>query len=169
MPKRELDAFDRRILEALQAEGRLTNAELAERIGLSATPCLRRVKALERDGLIEGYRATLGRQAVGLGLTVMVGVKVDGHRDDHATAIQEAFQAMPEVVACHLVSGESDFLLEVVVPDLARYERFLLGTLLKLPMVKDIRSNFVIRTVKAAAPLPLAHLMAGCPQPSLGV
>ncbi|MBF0392339.1 MAG: Lrp/AsnC family transcriptional regulator [Alphaproteobacteria bacterium] len=158
MPKMDLDGFDRRILAALQAEGRLTNAELADRIGLSATPCLRRVKTLERGGVIEGYRAAIGRQAIGLGLTVMVGVKVDGHRDGNATAIQEAFQAMPEVVACHLVSGESDFLLEVVVPDLGAYERFLLGTLLKLPMVKDIRSNFVIRTVKAGAPLPLAHL-----------
>lgn len=155
---RSLDGFDRRILQILQTEGRLPNSELAERVGLSATPCLRRVKALEEAGIITGYRAELDRQRLGLGLTVLVGVKVDGHRDDNATAIQEAFQAMPEVISCHLVSGESDFLLQVVVPDLASYERFLLGTLLKLPMVKDIRSNFVIRTVKDAAPLPLAHL-----------
>lgn len=149
------DSYDRRILDILQTEGRLTNAELAERIGLSPTPCLRRVKALEKSGAIKGYRAILDRAGVGLGLTVFVGLKVDGHRDENATAIQEALIAMPEVVSCHLISGETDFLLQVVVPDLASYERFLLGTLLKLPMVKDIRSNVVIRSVKENASLPL--------------
>lgn len=88
----------------------------------------------------------------------MVGVKVDGHRDESATAIQEAFKGMPEIVSCHLVSGEADFLLEVVVTDLKGYERFLLGKLLKLPMVKDIRSSFVIRTVKDRTALPLDQL-----------
>lgn len=153
-----LDATDLRILAALQADGRISNADLADQVGLSATPCLRRVKALEQAGVIAGYRAHLNRAQIGLGLTVMVGVKVDGHRDENATAIQNHFCAMPEVVACHLVSGESDFLLQVVVPDLASYEELLLGKLLKLPMVKDIRSNFVIRTVKDNAPLPLGHL-----------
>ncbi len=151
-----LDALDYRILQTLQSEGRIANSELADRVGLSATPCLRRVKALEQAGVITGYRAELDRQSIGLGLTVLVGVKVDGHRDANATAIQEAFRTMPEVISCHLVSGEIDFLLQVVVPDLARYEQFLLGTLLKLPMVKDIRSSFVIRTVKDNAALPLA-------------
>lgn len=155
---KSLDDFDRRILQTLQVEGRLPNTDLANRVGLSATPCLRRVKALEQAGVIAGYRADLDRGRVGLGLTVMVGVKVDGHRDESATAIQEAFKAMPEVVSCHLVSGEADFLLEVVVTDLQGYERFLLGKLLKLPMVKDIRSSFVIRTVKDKAPLPLQQL-----------
>lgn len=152
------DKIDIAILQTLQAEGRLPNSDLADRVGLSATPCLRRVKALEQAGAITGYRACLDRKHVGLGLTVMVGVKVDGHRDANATAIQEAFDAMPEIISCHLISGESDFLLEVVIPDLASYEKFLLGKLLKLPMVKDVRSNFVIRTVKDEAPLPLAHL-----------
>lgn len=150
-----LDALDLKILTELQSDGRITNAELADRIGLSATPCLRRVKALEQEGAIIGYRALLDRAKVGLGLTVMVGVKVDGHRDENARAIQEAFIGMPEVVSCHLLSGETDFLLEVLVPDLAHYEQFLLGKLLLLPMVKDIRSNIVIRTVKENAPLPL--------------
>ncbi|WP_245987059.1 Lrp/AsnC family transcriptional regulator [Azospirillum thermophilum] len=152
---KSMDEFDRRILRELQMEGRLPNTELADRIGLSATPCLRRVRALEQGGVIRGYRADLDRTRIGLGLTVMVGVKVDGHRDDSATAIQQAFRAMPEVVSCHLISGEADFLLEVVVADLPSYERFLLGTLLTLPMVKDVRSNFVIRTVKDRTPLPL--------------
>ncbi|MBN8910811.1 MAG: Lrp/AsnC family transcriptional regulator [Rhizobiales bacterium] len=150
-----LDELDLKILTALQADGRITNADLADRIGLSATPCLRRVRALEQEGAIKGYRALLDRTKVGLGLTVMVDVKVDGHRDENARAIQAAFIEMPEVVACHLLSGETDFLLEVVVPDLAHYEQFLLGKLLLLPMVKDIRSNIVIRTVKETAPLAL--------------
>lgn len=150
-----LDELDLKILTALQADGRMTNADLADRIGLSATPCLRRVKALEQAGAIKGYRALLDRAKVGLGLTVMVGVKVDGHRDENARAIQAAFIEMPEVIACHLLSGETDFLLEVVVPDLAHYEQFLLGKLLLLPMVKDIRSSIVIRTVKETAPLSL--------------
>lgn len=154
MPAR-LDVLDRRILEILQTEGRLPNSELADRVGLSATPCLRRVRALEEAGVITGYRAMLDRAQVGLGLTVLVGLKVDGHRDENARAIQEALRDMPEVVSCHLVSGETDFLLQVVVADLTSYEQFLLGTLLKLPMVKDIRSNIIIRTVKENAPLPL--------------
>jgi Lrp/AsnC family leucine-responsive transcriptional regulator len=158
MPKQILDSFDRRILETLQGDGRLSNVELADRIGLSPTPCLRRVKALETAGLIRGYKAELDRGGVGLGLTVMVGVKIDGHRDENASAIQDAFRAMTEVVACHIVSGESDFLLETVFPDIASYERFLFGKLLALPMVKDIRSNIVLRTVKENAPLPLDHL-----------
>jgi Lrp/AsnC family leucine-responsive transcriptional regulator len=152
------DAIDRSILQNLQNDGRLTNAELAERVGLSPTPCLRRVKALEESGVIAGYRAELDRGKLGLGLMVMVGVKVDGHRDESATAIQLAFNRMPEVVSCHLISGDADFLLEVALPDLQAYEAFLLGKLLKLPMVKDVRSHFVIRTVKAKGPLPLDHL-----------
>lgn len=161
VPTTELDSFDLRILDALQRDGRLTNVELAERIGLSPTPCLRRVKALESAGIISGYKAVLDRAKVGLGLTIIVGVKIDGHRDENASAVQEAFRAMPEVVSCHCVSGESDFLLETVFPDIASYEAFVFGTLLTLPMVKDIRSNFVLRRVKEAAPLPLGQLAGG--------
>jgi Lrp/AsnC family transcriptional regulator, leucine-responsive regulatory protein len=158
MPMQSIDSFDRRILEVLQTEGRLSNVELADRIGLSPTPCLRRVKALEASGIIRGYRAELDKGGVGLGLTVIIGVKVDGHRDENAAAAQAAFRAMPEVVACHLVSGESDFLLETVFPDIASYEAFLFSKLLTLAMIRDIRSNIVIRSVKEAAPLPLGHI-----------
>lgn len=163
MPSSDLDAIDRHILEALQADGRLSVVELADKVGLSPSPCLRRVKRLEADGHIAGYRASLSRERIGLGLTVFVGVKVDGHRDENATALQLAIKAMPEVVSAHLVSGEADFLLEVVVPDLKRYEEFLVGRLLKLPMIKDIRSNFAIRMVKLDAALPLGHLAAPVP------
>jgi Lrp/AsnC family leucine-responsive transcriptional regulator len=153
-----VDRVDCRLLEILQREGRLSNAAIAERVHLSPSPCLRRVKTLEEDGVIEGYRAVVGREAVGLGLTVFVEIKVEGHSDRLAEEIEAAVNAMPEVVACHIVSGAADFLLEVVVPDLRAYERLLLGSLLKLPAVLDVRSNFAIRTVKAPAPLPLGHL-----------
>lgn len=154
----KLDNLDRRILAALQRDARLSNVQLAEEVGLSPSPCLRRVRLLEESGVIRGYHADLDRAAVGLGLTVFVGVRVERHHDETSSAFREAVVGLEEVVSCHLVSGESDFLLQVVVSDLAAYERFLLGTLLKLPGVSDIRSNFAIATVKSHAPLPLGHL-----------
>ncbi|MEJ2479090.1 MAG: Lrp/AsnC family transcriptional regulator [Acidihalobacter sp.] len=158
MPNPKIDRYDRRILELLQSDGRLSNIELADRIGLSPSPCLRRVRLLEESGAIQGYGARLDRERIGLGLTVFVNVKVERHREEQAEAFCAAVAELPEVVSAHLVSGESDFLLQVAVPDLKDYERFLTGTLLKLPGVSDIRSNFAIRTVKPASPLPLAHL-----------
>jgi Lrp/AsnC family transcriptional regulator, leucine-responsive regulatory protein len=158
MPKSELDGIDRRIITELQADARLSNVELADRVGLSPSPCLRRVKRLEREGYIEGYRAALRRDRVGLGFSVFLAVKIEGHANERAVKFEEAISAMPEVIACHLVSGEADYLLEVVVPDLEHYQRFLVGSLLNLPIVREVRSNIAIQTVKAGAPLPLGHL-----------
>jgi Lrp/AsnC family transcriptional regulator, leucine-responsive regulatory protein len=150
-----MDALDRQMLTILQRDGRISNAALAEQLHLSPSPCLRRLRALERDGVIAGYRAELDRVKLGLGLTVFVEVKVEGHSDRTAEAISQALRAAPEVVAAHIVSGSADFLLEVVVADLAAYERLLFGTLLRLPNVTDVRSNFALRAVKARAPLPV--------------
>jgi Lrp/AsnC family leucine-responsive transcriptional regulator len=150
-----LDPLDGKILAALQEEGRLSNVELAERVGLSPSPCLRRVKRLEEEGYIAGYKAKVDRRRLGLGMTIFVGVKVDGQRDANANTFQEAMRKLPEVVACHMVSGDADFLLEVVVADLAAYDGFLSRTLLAMPMVRDIRSNFAIRTVKADGSVPV--------------
>ena len=158
MPKLDLDTIDCRIVTELQADARLSNVELAERVGLSPSPCLRRVKRLERDGYIIGYRAALNRERVGLGFSVFVGVKIDSHANERALTFEEAVCALPEVIACHLVSGEADYFLEVVVPDLAHYQRFLIGRLLNMPIVREVRSNIAIQTVKAGAPLPLGHL-----------
>jgi Lrp/AsnC family leucine-responsive transcriptional regulator len=158
MPKLDLDAIDQRIVAALQADGRLSNVDLADKVGLSPSPCLRRVKRLEREGYIEGYRAALRRQRVGLSLSVFVGVKIDGHANERALVFEEAATAMPEVIACHMISGDADYLLEVVVPDLEGYQHFLVGKLLNLPMVREVRSNIAIQTLKAGAPLPLGHL-----------
>ncbi len=164
MPNPDLDAIDRRIVAALQADGRLANVELAERVGLSPSPCLRRVKRLERDGYIEAYRAMLQRGRVGLGLTVFVGVKIDSHANDRAETFQTAIVAMPEIVACHLVAGDVDYLLEVVVPDLAHYQDFLVGQLLNLSIIREVRSSIAIETLKAGAPLPLDHLEPAPPK-----
>ena len=153
----ELDETDRRILGALQRNGRLPNVELAEEVGLSPSPCLRRVKRLEQDGVIAGYRAVLDRRRVGLGLTLFVEIKLGGHSEAVARELEQALLALDEVVAAHIVSGQSaDFLLEVVVPDLEAYEELLLGTLLGLPGVADVNSNFAIRTIKSVGPLPLS-------------
>src|ERR1700687_2029294 len=111
MPKTDLDPADRRIVAELQSDGRLSNVELADKVGLSPSPCLRRVKRLERDGYIEGYRAALRRDRVGLGFSVFVGVKIDGHANERALSFEKAVVALPEVVACALVSGESDYFL----------------------------------------------------------
>ena len=158
MPKTDLDAIDCRIVAALQADGRLANIDLADKVGLSPSPCLRRVKRLERDGYIDAYRAVLRRERVGLGFSVFVGVKIDGHANERALGFEKAVVAMPEVVACHLVSGEADYFLEIVVPDLDHYRRFLVEKLLDLPIVREVRSNIAIQTLKAGAPLPLDHL-----------
>src|SRR5919107_5646092 len=158
MPYINLDAIDLRILSALQSDGRLTNQELADQVGLSPSPCLRRVRRLERDGFIRTYRAVLDREAVGLGLTVFVDIKVEKHSRDNAAALQEALAGMPEVVACHMVSGAADFIAEIVVPNLKAYERLLTERLLTLPMVGDIRSNFALTRVKSDGALPLTHL-----------
>jgi Lrp/AsnC family transcriptional regulator, leucine-responsive regulatory protein len=155
MPKSQLDAIDRRIIKELQADARLSNVELADRVGLSASPCLRRVKRLEQEGVIEGYRAVLCRDRIGLGFSVFLAVKIDGHANERAVTFEDTVCAMPEVLACHLVSGEADYLLEVVVADLAHYQQFLVGCLLSMPIVREVRSNIAIQTRKAGAALPL--------------
>jgi Lrp/AsnC family leucine-responsive transcriptional regulator len=150
-----MDATDRLILTQLQADGRVPNATLAERVHLSPSPCLRRLKRLEGDGTIRGYRAILDRRRIGLGLTVFVEVKVTSHSRGRADEFAGAVAGIDAVVGCYIVAGQADFLLEVAVPDLAAYERLLLEEILELPGVTDVRSNIVIRTIKESGPLPL--------------
>jgi Lrp/AsnC family transcriptional regulator, leucine-responsive regulatory protein len=150
-----MNDVDRAILRHLQADGRLANATLAERVHLSPSPCLRRLKRLENDGTIRGYRALLDRRKVGLGLTVFVELKVGGQSRRRAEELEKAVAKIDEIVACYIVAGDADFMLEVVVSDLAAYEHLLLHKLLGLPGVSNVRSNFTIRTVKEPGPLPL--------------
>lgn len=143
----KLDAYDRRIIAILQTEGRISNIDLAERIGLSPSPCLRRVRLLEERGIITGYSARIGRQAAGLGLTVFVEVSVTRHSRENAGSVQQRLGALPGCVACHMVSGEADFLIEMVVADLPAYETILTEHLLSMPEIATVRSNFSLRPI----------------------
>ena len=149
--------MDRAIVSRLQADGRIANVDLADAISLSPSACLRRVKALESDGIIDGYRAEVNRVKAGLGLTVFIELQVEGHSRETSARIEQALTAIPAVVACHVISGAADFLVEAAVPDLARYEQLLLDEILTITGVGNARSTFAIRTVLSRGPLPLDH------------
>ena len=158
MPTTAWDKTDRAILQHLQGDGRVANVELAEAVALSPSSCLRRTKALESAGLISGYRAELDRERLGLGLTVFIALKVEQHSRETSRTIEAALTAIPAVVACYVISGEADFLVEAVVPSLGDYERFLLDQVLAIGPVTDARSTFAIRTVLSRGPLPVDQL-----------
>jgi Lrp/AsnC family leucine-responsive transcriptional regulator len=158
VPEQHYDKTDRAILRRLQQDGRLANVELADAVALSPSSCLRRTKALEQAGLIAGYRAELDRDRMGLGLTVFVALRVAQHSRQTSRLIEDSLLAIPNVVACHVVSGEADFLVEVVVPSLAAYEELLLDKILAIEPVTDARSTFAIRTVLSRGPLPVDAL-----------
>jgi len=151
------DRVDRAIVARLQRDGRIANVDLADAIVLSPSACLRRVKALESSGIIAGYHAEVSRARAGLGLTVFIGLKVEGHSRETSSQIEQALLAIPAVVACYVVSGADDFLVEAAVPDLASYEQVLLDQILAIPPVTEARSTFAIRTVLSRGPLPLDH------------
>ena len=151
-----LDRIDRRLLAALQDDARLTVAELAERVALSTSPCWRRVRRLEQAGYIEGYHAHLSAAKLGYGITAFVSVVMGSHTQDVARAFEAAVQDIPQVVACHNVSGEYDFLLEVVATDLAAYGEFARNVLQGLPGVRELHSSFSLMSIKARRRLPLA-------------
>jgi Lrp/AsnC family leucine-responsive transcriptional regulator len=157
MPPVSGDHIDRAILTALQRDGRIANIDLAEEISLSPSACLRRVKALEASGVIEGYRAEVSRAQAGLGLTAFVGLKVGGHSRETSRQVEEALTAIPAVVACYLTSGQDDVMIEVAVRDLADYEQVLLDQILAIPAVLTAQTTFAIRTVLSRGPVPLTH------------
>ena len=156
--RRDARPLRRRDPRELQRDARLSNAELAARIGLSAAPTWRRVKWLEEQGYITGYRAELDRRKIGLG--VLAFVRVDAERNTAAAtrALEDAIRALPEVIACHYISGAGTFELQVMATDLDAFSRFSLDTLFNLPNVKDMHTSFSLGEVKAGAALPLAHL-----------
>ena len=155
-----LDRYDVAILTELQREGRLSNAELAQRIGLSAAPTWRRVKRLETIGVITGYRAEVDRRRIGLG--VMAFVRLDAERNTGVATreLEEAIRQLPEVIACHYISGAGTFELQVMATDLDAFSRFSVETLLNLPHVKDIHTSFSLGEVKSEGALPLNHMAA---------
>jgi len=155
MAAAELDRTDLLLLAELQRNGRLTNADLAERIHLSPSACLRRVQRLERDGVIAGYRADVSAERLGLGLQAFVRVQLKHHDSAAVAGFAALVNGWEEVVACHALTGDMDYLLQVVVRDLEHFSRFLLDRLLNQPAVDDVNSSFVLRTVKADRGLPL--------------
>ena len=154
-----LDRYDLAILQALQADARLSNAELASRIGLSAAPTWRRVKWLEEQGYITGYRAEIDRRKIGLGVLAFVRLDAERNNSESTRELEDAIRARPEVVACHYISGAGTFELHVVATDLDAFSRLAMDVLFKLPNVKDLHTSFSLGEVKAGAALPLQHLL----------
>ena len=154
-----LDAVDRRILRVLQAEGRVTYDELASQVGLSASAALRRVKRLEEAKVIAGYVALVAPERVGLGLTAYINVRLEKHTETHKRNPMDLFRASvqtwPEVVECAALTGEMDYLLRVMVEDMAHYSRFIMDTLLKHPSVQDCKTSFVLDRVKNTTVVPV--------------
>jgi Lrp/AsnC family leucine-responsive transcriptional regulator len=152
-----LDEIDRKIIAALQAEGRLAIVDLADKVGLSPTPCQRRVKRLEEEGLITRYAALVSPAAMGFGLQALVEVTLEDHSEKTVEAFEAAIRARTEVVACYAVTGDMDFLLHVFATDLNSFSDFALKALLRMPGVKGTRSSFIMQAVKsdlAWAPSP---------------
>ena len=151
----QIDKFDWAILYELQKNARLTNAELAQRVGLSAAPCWRRVRALEEAGYITGYHATLDRHKLGLGVLAFVRVDAAQNTADITLRMEESIRLLPEVTTCHYISGAGTFELQVVARDLESFSGFVRNVLLRLPNVKDVHTTFSLGEVKASSALPL--------------
>jgi DNA-binding Lrp family transcriptional regulator len=152
-----IDKVDKEILFRLQRDGRLSNARLAEQLGLSETACWRRLKRLEELGAIEGYQAILNRRALGLGVMAFVQIVFTQHSEEVTAEFERIIQGCPNVLTCHNTSGEADFLLQVVASDLDDYSRFIDKVLRKIPSVSSIRSNISLRELKATNRLPVVE------------
>jgi Lrp/AsnC family transcriptional regulator, leucine-responsive regulatory protein len=154
----DLDRYDIAILRELQQDARLSNTELAARIGISAAPTWRRVRWLEEQGFITGYRAELDRRKIGLGVLAFVRLDADRNTATSTRQLEDAIRRIPEVISCHYISGSGTFELQVMATDLDAFSKFSLDVLLNLPHVKDLHTSFSLGEVKAGAALPLTHL-----------
>ena len=155
MPKSTLDVIDRKIVAALQSDAHLTVLQLAERVGLSASPCARRVRLLEASGVIKGYVAVIDQKAVGLPVSVFASIKLERQREEELDRFARAVAQWPEVLDCYLMTGQRDFLMRIVVRDLEAYEHFLKDKLTRLDGVASIESSFALGQVKRSNALPL--------------
>ena len=155
MPKLELDEIDRRMLRELQVDGRLSNVELAARVGLSPSPCLRRLRHLEREGVIQRYAALLDAKALGLDVTAFISVRLERNAEEVLESFEAAVRRRPEVLECYPVTGDADFLLKIVTADLAAYERLMRDFLLRLPGVSNAHTSFTMTPVKRDTMLPI--------------
>lgn len=155
MPKFELDAIDRRILTALQEDGRMTNQQLAERVGLSPSPCLRRVRALEDSRAIDRYVALVDPEIAGLSVSAFVRVRLDRQDDRHLAMFEEAVRDVPEVMECYLMTGDADYQLRVLVPSLDAFEDFLRSKLTRIDGVSEVTTSFALRPIVYRTAIPL--------------
>lgn len=154
-----MDAYDRRILDCLQRDAGLSNLQLAERVGLSPSPCLRRVQKLEAMGLLQQRVAVLNAEKLGLGLTVLIHISMDKHTPERFAHFEQAVRDFEEVQQCYLITGQSaDYQLKVVVPDMAHYQHFLLDKLTRIEGVSGVHSSFVMRRVVDTTALPLSYV-----------
>ncbi len=151
----KLDHIDHKILRHLQENARITNAELADRVGLSPTPCLRRLRRLEADGVIKGYHTEIDREALGVNVTVIILVKLEREDDKTLREFEKAIKDRDEVMECYLVTGKFDYFIRVVVPSLATYETFLSETMLRMPNIATVESSFTLREVERKVVMPL--------------
>ena len=152
----KLDSTDKKILSCMQRNARITNLELAEKIGLSPTPCSRRVKRLEDSGLIEGHITVLNQQMLGLNVTAMISISMDRHTPERFENLEEKIAGLPEIIECSIVTGQSaDYLIKAVLPDMTYYEEFLLGRLTRIEGVTGVHSSFVLRQVIKKNELPI--------------
>jgi Lrp/AsnC family leucine-responsive transcriptional regulator len=157
-----LDRTDRRILDLIQRNGRISNLELAETVGLSPTPCARRLRRLEESGLIRDTVTLLDQDALGLKLTAYIGISMDRHTPDRFAAFEAEVTSYPEVLECSVVTGQAaDYLLKAVLPDMQHYEQFLLGRLTRIPGVTGVHSSFELRRVVQRTVLPLDYMAGG--------
>jgi Lrp/AsnC family leucine-responsive transcriptional regulator len=153
----ELDRYDRQILEILQSDGRISNQDLADRIGLSPSPCLRRVRTLEEAGLITGYRALLDAKKLGLSLMALIGISMDQHTPERFANLEKAIAEIPEILECLLITGQqSDYQLKVVVRDMDAYQDLLLNKITRIQGVTGVHTSFVLRKVVDRTSLPVA-------------
>ncbi|MBV4367479.1 Lrp/AsnC family transcriptional regulator [Erwinia sp. BNK-24-b] len=150
-----LGAAEIKILKLLQDDARITNQVLAEKSGMSASPCWRKVRKLEEDDVIQGYRAVLNRKKIGLGVMVFVRVVIDSHSEAEARKFEEEVTALEEVVSCYSIGGDADFLLQVVAQDLDAYADFAMSVVRRLPGIKEMQSMFVLKEIKPLASLPI--------------
>jgi len=161
MPEMPLDAIDRRILAVLQENARVSNVELAESAGVSASPCWRRVRELERTGVISRYVTLVDPAAVGLPVSVFIQVSLEKQVESALEVFENAILERPEVMECYLMTGDADYMLRVVVADLEAYERFLMDHLTRVPAVANIRSSFALKQVKYRTALPVFDSQTG--------
>ncbi|WP_027062807.1 Lrp/AsnC family transcriptional regulator [Mesorhizobium loti] len=155
MPRTRLDDIDRKIIDALQADGRMTAQQLADQVGLSASPCARRVRILEDRGVITGYAALIDQDLVGLPISVFASIRLERQRESELERFNTAIARWPEVVDCYLMTGQRDYLLRVVVRDLHAYDRFLKEKLTRLDGVASIESSFALAQIKRSNRLPV--------------